>query len=627
MKFLNSFFAVTALAAAALSAFAAPVPPPEQLLPGDTIGFLSVPDWSKQAQGYNASAYGQLLADQSMKPFNEKFVKGFTTDVVEPLEKELGVKFKDYQELLQGQLTLAILPTEEKNKMSWALLLDSKDKQTNLTTRLTELKKRWTDTGKQVKSEKIRDIEFTSITFTSEDVEAVFKKAFPRGAKSDDQDEQPTEKKNEKQTITLGQSGSLLLVGDNTKTLEKILSRLSGGLVNPLAEQSSYAKDARLFRNSLVVGWFNWKPLYQRLLEEAKPDEDADQPAMINPQQVLGALGLDVINSLAFSGNYGNDGMFFELSLSAPEAARKGLLKMIAPDAQDASPPPTVPADAVQFQRWRLNLPQVWDQLEATIKSVSPQAAGVMNLVLGTLGKDKDPNFDFRKSLIGNLGNDIISVQKPPKAATLEALQNAPSIVMLGSPKPEELASALTSLSSMMGPTESGNSPFKEREFLGKKIYSITAPDRANPEKTRTLSYAASGGYVVFSTDAAALEEHLRSAEKPAKSLRDTAGLREAAEKVGGMSTGMFGFENQAESARTNIELLKKDPKAASRLLFGLAGEEGEDNKMAEWMDFSLLPNYDQIAKYFGLSVFSFGGTADGLSIRAYAPQPAAIKK
>ena len=43
------------------------------------------------------------------------------------------------------------------------------------------------------------------------------------------------------------------------------------------------------------------------------------------------------------------------------------------------------------------------------------------------------------------------------------------------------------------------------------------------------------------------------------------------------------------------------------------------------WMDFSLLPDYDQVSKYFFFSVFNGGATADGISFKAFAPRPPAV--
>src|SRR5688572_33047125 len=49
------------------------VPPAEKLLPADTLGFFTVPDWAKGQAAYSNSAMGQLWADPAMKAFKEKF--------------------------------------------------------------------------------------------------------------------------------------------------------------------------------------------------------------------------------------------------------------------------------------------------------------------------------------------------------------------------------------------------------------------------------------------------------------------------------------------------------------------------------------------------------------------------
>jgi hypothetical protein len=41
-----------------------------------------------------------------------------------------------------------------------------------------------------------------------------------------------------------------------------------------------------------------------------------------------------------------------------------------------------------------------------------------------------------------------------------------------------------------------------------------------------------------------------------------------------------------------------------------------------DWLDFSLLPDYDQVSKYFFFSVFGGSVTPDGISFKAFAPRP-----
>src|SRR5438552_12080830 len=105
-----------------------------------------------------------------------------------------------------------------------------------------------------------------------------------------------------------------------------------------------------------------------------------------------------------------------------------------------------------------------------------------------------------------------------------------------------------------------------------------------------------------MSTEPSMLEEYLRSSESQGKALREAPGLTEATQKVGGKGTGLFGYENQAETMRAQLELLKKDSGSgtntiANSLSFlpGLMGMSSPEKSFKDWMDFSLLPNFDKI--------------------------------
>ena len=135
---------------------------------------------------------------------------------------------------------------------------------------------------------------------------------------------------------------------------------------------------------------------------------------------------------------------------------------------------------------------------------------------------------------------------------------------------------------------------------------------------------------MALSTDASMLEEYLRSSENPQKSIRVTAGLTEAAQKVTGPGTSLFGFENQGETMRMALELLKKDPTALNRNKFaaipGLAPASDEkDSKPL--MDVTLLPGFDKVLKYFYFTVYGVSANVEGLSLKFFAPAPPQMKK
>jgi hypothetical protein len=136
----------------------------------------------------------------------------------------------------------------------------------------------------------------------------------------------------------------------------------------------------------------------------------------------------------------------------------------------------------------------------------------------------------------------------------------------------------------------------------------------------------ATGGYAAFSTDTGMIEEFIRSGDTKPKPLSETPGLSDAAAKVGGTATGLFGFQNDKENLRPIYEMLR-----ANNDLFGgmfdAMTEDTEVGPLKDWLDFSLLPPFDKVAKYFGISVFAGSMTRDGYLMKVLTPVPATARR
>jgi hypothetical protein len=82
---------------------------------------------------------------------------------------------------------------------------------------------------------------------------------------------------------------------------------------------------------------------------------------------------------------------------------------------------------------------------------------------------------------------------------------------------------------------------------------------------------------------------------------------------------------------RAVFESLRKDSNSATNLgglspLTGALGIASPDKNIKDWMDFSLLPPFEKIAKYFYFSVHSAGSAVDGLTFKMFAPVPPALR-
>jgi len=632
-----NFLAFAACALCTLPLHAA-ILAPEKILPEDTLVVVTAPDFSKLRELYLASPQSQLWNDPAMKGFKDKFMSKWNEEFVQPLERDLGVKLADYKTLPQGQLTFAITqngwPASE-SQPGLLLLLDAKGKSSQLKTNLAQLRKKWLDSGKALKTEKIRDLEFFTLPFSDKDIPPTIRKlyapTFPDGTQPPPEADGTNAAKTE---LIIGQFESLLIAGTSEKAVEKAVAHLTGGAAPALAEVPTFeANRLAVFRDAPCYCWVNAQALVDLL--GAKPaDKDAGESpfAMLAPQKLLAATGLNGLKTLAVAAQTSGEGTLARFFLGVPEASRDGVFKLFPNGAKEASPPPFVPADAVKFQRWRVDGQGAWAVVQKILGDISPQITGSLNFILDTANeaaRQKDPDFDIKKNLFGNLGDDVMSYEKAPRGTSLSDLNNAPGLLLLGSPNAEQLAGALKGLFAIT--SQAGGTP-TEREFLGHKIYSVPAPQMpfsfsTGPAKSApaSLSYTACGGYVALTTDAAMIEEFLRSSGTPPKPLRETPGLTDAAASVGGLSTGWFGFENQAETTRSAFEALRgaATNSATAPTLSGPLLPAA----FKEWADFSLLPPFDKIAKYFSFSVFTGSAGADGLTFRIFSPTPPQLKK
>ena len=604
----------------------AAIQPAENLLPADTLLLVTAPDFATLRATAKQSSGWLFWTDPAMKPFHDKFMAKWNEQFVAPLEHDLGVKLDDYARLPQGQLTFAITRngwdgTDGSQPPGMLLLLDARDKGGVLKTNLDLLCKKWTDSGKSIRTETIRGISFSIVTLSSNDLPTLAGILPRRPPVQELGKESPPEKPRE---LVIGQSQSLLIVGNSIQAVEPVVAHLSGGAAPALRDNAVFAADqlSQFRRTPLYYAWFNTKTFFDVLAHIPQESPNPDTPSFLpslSTTAMLNAAGLMGLKSVSVAYRETHDGSELSFYFSAPESARQGLLKIFAAVPKDANPPAFVPANAVKFSRWRIDGQKSWAELEKTINVISPGGQATLNAAIdaaNALARQKDPDFDLRKNLIANLGDDFIDYQKAPVGNTLADLSHPPSIFLFGAANADQAVLAVKTVATMMYGQQNTPDP---RDFLGRKIYTITLPAQrlagGAGTVSRSLYCAASGGYVAMTMDVSMLEEYLRSNTGQARPLRETAGLADAAQHVGGAGNGLFGYQNQRETFHAAFSLLKNSAATDSAMTVF-------PKKMRDWMDFSLLPDYDRVSKYFFFSVYGGDATTDGLSFKMFSPRP-----
>ena len=223
-------------------------------------------------------------------------------------------------------------------------------------------------------------------------------------------------------TLYIGQFKSLLIVGTSMKAVEGVAAHLNGGANPALNQNAQFAADQlSQFHNApLYYGWFNAKTFFS-VLSQMQPGRKFRPMAVV--QQHFDGFRIKGLKERQFqlSRDHAKVRKWSCLP-AAPESTRRGLLKMFTAASKDANPPPFVPADAVQFFRWRVDGQKAWTELEKTLSTLSPGMMTNVNsmfMMANANAQQQNPNFDMRKNLIGNLGDDWIKFAKAPAGNTL----------------------------------------------------------------------------------------------------------------------------------------------------------------------------------------------------------------
>lgn len=618
MKKIRLFFLTCTALVLSANIVRADLPSPERLVGRDTTVIFTVPDWSAAVSAFKSTSSGKLFEDPAMKPLIKQIAADFREAISEEMTEKDQKYFDEFVGLLDGQITIVLddLSDIAKNPEfpPVSMIFDVKDKTRELSDFMERSIK--DEDEMQVLRDRVAGGEiFTMISKGK------------KKAKAGD--------------MFVGISGSMLAIAFEKEKVADLIRRKNGDLQNSLADNPTFRADhARFFRNAKGYLWANVEELMKLARENSKqPEQSGGNPfAMaMDPMKMFDAFGLMGWKSLAMATEFDSQGADLNAFLNIPETGRKGLFKLLETSGQSAAPPAFVEGDVAKFSRWRKSGREMLSIVERTMaEALPPIMAGGVSMMIDQAGKMKDPNFNFREQFIGNLGDDIIAIQKMPATFTLEGLASPPSLHLVGSGNPEALLDAMNIAMSSMGVP---GMKAQDEEFLGKRIVVIQAGVKmgadGKPAGPKNFYAAATRGYLAIGTERELIEDFIRGGNN-SRGLTDMNGFRRAAEKVGGLGTGWFFYENPAETLNLLLTSLKKDPNALQRFfgpsMFNMilvdpnkkAGNKPEktmQQRVAEYI--RLLPNFNQIAKYLSFTVGSVSTDASGILVRSHTPDKA----
>ena len=579
---------------------------PETILPPTTFAVVSVPDMNAARAAWSRTPMVRMWNDKEMAAFAGKLENAFREKVLAEVEEKANFKFSEYWNLAQGQATmgLTLIPGEQQPGMY--LLVDAGKKSKGLAEKIGKLRETLVENEVPHKRHRIRGTDAISITPPNDEFDGM--------------------------SVYIGQAGSLFIVTNHEQLHEQIVALHQGAGGKSLAKVPGFAARHRAqFKNALAYGWLDFAVVVEKGLEAAEAFEDPDaEPAFGEPtvDGVITALGLKGLRSISFSAHQDKDGELIDLFVDVPEAGRRGLLALFAPDAEVAGPPLFVGANVTSFARFRRNGQAAWKVFTGMLAEISPAAPIALGALDG-FAQQNDPNFSFKEQIIDTLGDDFIMMEmaRPDAGNDLGDLISSSTLFMFKSRKPAVTLGALQTIIKLAVPV-----PAESREFLGRTIHSY---DIVGEGGDTGLHLSIAGGYLILSSSAKAIEDHLRGPGKDAQPLAKSAALKKAAAKVGGMK-GAFAYENQQHMLGPIFKMLKNNPNVIEQTLDNLPiGPDQEIDPdtglpvapdFSDWLDFKLLPDFAKIKKYLHITVSGVEVNEAGIRFRTFSPAPPTLK-
>ena len=570
----------------------------ESLFPAETVLLAAFPDYAAAERNFDSGVMGRLWNSFEMKSFREKAEKGFQDNVTGSIKEKYGIDIEEFEEIASGPVAIAVIRSKNSEEQPGLLcLIDAGKKTFTLGRTISRLERDWKRKGRGVVRATLGQDKFSSLIGTSGN-----------------------------EVMHLGREKGLFLAGTDKALLEDVLKRYRGkveGLgAKSLASNPIFASDrVKVLANADAYVWADFSQLLPQLINSAPDGADIG----LNIQDILNSLGLDGFKSMAAVFQEKEEGTHFDFFVGLPEEKRTGFLGLFEMESMNSDPPSFVPANVRLFQRSRINMATTWNNLEKLLNDTAPDIGNMVEFTVNLLGKDKDQNFDFKKSFFNNIGDDLILYQLESKIENKEANGNSSLLGLVSSPNPDELIKAIGAIPGILPP------PLNEATLLPRRLgdhsayrFDLISDTGTGGEVTTGIFFGAKDGYLVWSTSSDLLRLHLDG--NTTELLRNHNGLIESAERVGGIKSGFFGYLDGHYSMQHAASWIKEA--GVLEMVYGAIGmgDEG-DISSDDWLDFSLIPSVERIGKFFDFSVYGVVREPHGITLKYFSPVPSSKKR
>jgi hypothetical protein len=571
----------------------AALPKTAELVGADTVLLVDINDFNQFRTKFEKCSVYKLYNDPAMSAF----AKNFTAKVREKIEgdKDSFVKgILDANVMPEGRL--AFVMTTGQQEMSLTLISQWGRNVGKIRDIIEKMSAKSVEKGAHRGIESYRDVNI--VTLTTETAEK------PAVKTSDDKMVAKTGPSSEKDVYCF--VGDCLITASDAETIKFVVSQMKGAGASSLAGDTDYiATMGAVGPYHDVDIYVNFKRMIKRLTDEDTTGES---------QKEMANLGLDGVGGLGFSLGVAPDSessVRGRMFLRTTET-RKGVLKMLEMRSEPVRVPRFVPASVCSVSFLNVDIKRGYDELCSIIYGFSPPAALMLQQPIPGTGSASEPGITIRPDIIEYLGSEIVIAQSVNKPFSKDK-EPTEIYIAVGVNNRAALEKSLSLIHKrLMVP----NNPEPTRELLGYTLYlmgpagipvlggsvpMVEAGPRAVPKGER-LAFTITDTHLIFGQEPA-VERAIRTLGGAENEPVSSAKWFNIAKAAVPSVVGSAGFEDNSASGELLWWMLKESGKSR-RASMGmgpatavLAGPDAWD-----FADFSLLPEFDAVKKYFGLS-------------------------
>ncbi len=558
---------------------------------------VTVPDFRELTEALMDEPIMRLFRDPALEGFADwEALQGTGQMAMRFVSEVIGMSVGEVLSLFQGQATLSVFLEEDVRGFfggSVHLLIDAGDQAEGLSKLLGIVLEAMEEAG-EVGEAEIMGRKFHTLAVSG---------------------------LGQEQRAYFGQVGQMLILSMREEAVEATLAGLDGDSSRSLASHPSFSRiHSERLSKSQLYGWLDFSKAY-RMIQKGI-DAAGGPPMLMGVLENLGLGGVgDIVMHLTMEGEQGT---IMEFTASVPEADRVGMFEWLAWSGEDALPPEFVPSSVQNFGRMRLDLSQTFRNIKAWIAQMEPVATAMgLNLSM------RDPFGDNRlNTLLDLLGDDIMSVTLPPRGTGFEVLEESPVLLLVKCSQP---GVALGTLHSLIAPyAQTVGIDINRSTVEGRVVYSFETQGLDAVQGLAAdmdLNLSADDDYLLVALEKRIMSEYLSgSLGSSDGALRDLPELGLAVEKLGSESMVAFGYADADGITGILWEEVRQNPDFLRDALGIIPDLDPMAQVMVEsfisMIDFSKLPPFEVVAKYFPFSVTSASRDADFLDFSVYTPFP-----